>query len=69
MSETGKKIHADPWMTTEEAADYLRISPGTVRNKVSAGEIPCHRRGRIVRFRRSELDEWLSGGAVGAEVD
>ena len=29
-----------PWLTTEQAADYLGCSKGQVLNYVSAGEIP-----------------------------
>lgn len=50
-----------PWLNSKEAAQYTGLALSTVRNKVCAGEIPFHRKGRIVRFHRSELDAWLRG--------
>jgi excisionase family DNA binding protein len=51
----------EPYMTPQEAADYLRLDVQTVYKRATAGTIPCHRRGRLIRFRRSELDAWLRG--------
>jgi excisionase family DNA binding protein len=49
-----------PWMKPTEAAAYLGIALGTLRNFTSARYVPHVRRGRIVRYRRDELDRWLS---------
>lgn len=49
------------WMTVEEAARHVRLAEGTVYNKVSQRTIPFHRNGRLLRFRREELDAWLRG--------
>lgn len=54
------------WMTVQEVADYLSVSPGTVRNWVSHRYIPHARRGRAVRFHRARIEEWLSDNPVGA---
>jgi len=59
-----QEVHAkSPWMTTEEVAAYLSVSPGTVRNWVSQRYIPFARRGRVVRFHRGKIDRWLAAGA------
>jgi len=52
----------EPYMTPQEAAEYLRLELQTIYKRCAAGTIPCHRRGRLIRFRRSELDAWLQGG-------
>jgi len=52
-----------PWMTVQEAAAYLSVSPGTIRNWVSQRYIPFVKRGRVVRFHRDRVDEWLDRGA------
>ena len=49
-----------PWMTPVEAATYLGISLGTLRNWTSARYVPFARRGRVVRYRREILDDWLA---------
>lgn len=46
-------------MTVSEVAEYLRVNPQTVYRKAKAGELPAVRIGRAIRFRRSELEEWL----------
>jgi excisionase family DNA binding protein len=46
-------------MTARDAATYLRCSVSTVRRLVHAGELPHYRLGKMVRFRRSEIDAWL----------
>lgn len=53
----------EPLMTYDEAAEYLRLSPGTLRNKVSEGTIPFVKPGGSVRFRRAELDRWMEAEA------
>lgn len=42
-------------LTSAEAADYLRISIGTLRNETSNGKIPYYKLGRRNRYFRSEL--------------
>lgn len=49
------------WMTTKEAAAYLRISEGNLRTKVSRGQIPVHGRlGGSWRFHKEKLDKLLN---------
>jgi len=50
---------ADGLMTVPEVAKYLGYTEGTIYQKVSKGEIPHLKLGRSVRFRRSEIDEWV----------
>lgn len=49
-----------PWLKPAEAAEYLGIALGTLRNWTSARYIPHAKRGRIVRYHRDRLDTWLS---------
>lgn len=46
-------------MKVPEVARYLGLAESTIRNKVSRGEIPYKKVGTQVRFRRSEIDEWV----------
>ena len=47
-------------LTTGEAAEYLRCSVSTVRRLVMKGQIPHFRVGKLVRFRRHDIDVWLT---------
>ena len=49
-----------PWFTPREAAFYLGIALGTLRNWTSQRSIPFVKRGRFVRYHRDELDQWLA---------
>ena len=46
-------------MTMHEVAEYLQCSLSTVRRWVARGKVPHYRMGKMIRFRRSELDRWL----------
>ena len=46
-------------MTMQEVAEYLQCSLSTVRRWVARGKVPHYRMGKLVRFRRAELDRWL----------
>lgn len=49
----------DEWLTSEEAAAFLRISPATLRNLTSSGKVPFYKFGRRNRYRKSELVKML----------
>jgi excisionase family DNA binding protein len=51
-------------LTLEEAADYLRWSPHTLREKMRLQQIPYYRVKGSIRFRRSKLDSWLDSGEI-----
>ena len=53
-------------MTAGEVSEYLRCSVSMVRRMVRRSEIPHLRLGRLVRFRRREVDAWLSRRQEGA---
>ncbi|WDF79535.1 helix-turn-helix domain-containing protein [Mucilaginibacter sp. KACC 22773] len=46
----------------KEAADLLKIVPGTLYNLVSQNKIPFYKNGKRVLFKKSELDAWLLQG-------
>ena len=55
----------DEWLTTVEAAEYLKLSVGSFRNMVSDGHIPHYKLGRRNRYLRCELRNLLSADARG----
>lgn len=50
----------DPWLTSDEAADYLGIARCTLHDLVSEGRLPRHggRKTRIL-IKRSTLDQYI----------
>ncbi len=60
---TNKALPA--FLTTEEVLACLKVTPRTVYRLIQAGELPAVRVGRQWRFRRSDLDQWLSTRETG----
>ena len=48
------------WLSLEEIARYLGVSRDTVRNWIKKEGIPAHKIGRLWRFKKSEVDNWVS---------
>lgn len=53
-------------MNYKEAARYLKITAGTLRNWVSKGRLKPHKVGKHVLFFKEELETWITNPAVGA---
>lgn len=49
-------------MTPREAAAYLSVHVRTIYRLAKNGEIPGRKVGGSWRFKKTALDEWLSGG-------
>ena len=58
MSESIPRVDY-PLLTTEEAAALLKIDPLTLQRLARAGQIPALKIGKLWRFSKSALDEWL----------
>jgi len=52
------------WVGVEEVAAYLRVAKESVYRWVGSKGFPAYRVGRLLRFKLSEVDEWVknSGG-------
>src|SRR3954452_5344887 len=57
-------LAASPWMSAQSAADYIGCSLSRVRKLTMLGDLPTHRDGARVLYRRDDLDAYIrSGGA------
>lgn len=57
------EIPSDNWISIEEAGEYLGVKPVTVRNWIrKKNGIPAQKIGKLWKFKRSELDEWIKSG-------
>ena len=51
------------WINIDEAADYLGIKVGTIRDWIRKGKgIPAHKIGKQWKFKKEELDQWVQSG-------
>ena len=53
-------------MNYKEAARYLKVTAGTLRNWVSKGRLKPHKVGKHVLFFKEELETWITNPTVGA---
>ena len=47
------------WMNVQELSVYIGVAVSTIYGKIYRGEIPVAKVGRLVRFNRNAIDEWL----------
>lgn len=45
----------DQWLTVNEAAAALNVSPKTIRRRLADGSIPARRIGRLIRINPADL--------------
>ncbi len=54
----------DRWLSVDEIAAHLGVKRDTVYKWIERKGMPAHKAGRLWKFRRDEVDEWIrSGGA------
>ncbi len=60
------KASSGEYLTVEQAAAYLNITDHFVRRLIRERRIPFVKVGRLVRLRRSDIDDYLAGRRVPA---
>lgn len=55
----------EAWMTREQVAKVLRVDVRSVSNYVARGTLRAHKVGRLVRFKREEVDAFVEAGREG----
>jgi len=58
----------DRWLSVDEIGKYLGISSDTVYRWIDRYGMPAHRMGRLWKFKRDEVDEWVKAGGA-ADLD
>lgn len=52
-----------PYLSTEQAADYIAAKPARVHDLVALGRLTPRRDGRRLLFRRADLDAYIDASA------
>jgi excisionase family DNA binding protein len=55
----------DRWLSVDEIAAYLGIKPHTVYKWVVRKQMPGYRMGRLWKFRKEDVDQWVRSGGAG----
>lgn len=57
-------LTADRWLSVDEIAQYLGVSSDTVYKWIEKNAMPAHRMGRLWKFKKEEVDEWVKAGGA-----
>ena len=52
----------DRWISVEEVAAYLGVKRDTIYKWINRRNMPAHKAGRLWKFRKEEVDEWVRSG-------
>ena len=57
-------MELEKYISLEEAAEYIGVKPVTLRGwlKIEKYEVPAHRIGKLWKFKKTELDQWVQSG-------
>jgi excisionase family DNA binding protein len=60
----------DRWLSVNEIAAYLGIKRDTVYKWITWKRMPGHKVGRLWKFRKEEVNQWVrSGGAQTSDAE
>ena len=52
------------WLSVNEIGKYLGVSSDTVYRWIDKHNMPAHRMGRLWKFKRDEVDNWVKAGGA-----
>ena len=60
-----ESVMEDRWLSVDEIAAYLGIKRDTVYRWISERQMPGHKIGRLWKFNKKEVDEWVKSDGAG----
>jgi len=58
----------DRWLSVDEIAAYLGVKRDTVYKWIERKKMPSHKVGRLWKFRKEEIDEWIRSGKANLDA-
>lgn len=55
----------DRWLSVDEICAHLGVSRDTVYKWIEQKGMPAHRAGRLWKFKKDDVDEWMRTGGAG----
>ncbi len=52
----------EPWVNVEQVAKHLGVKRHSIYRWIEDKGFPSHRAGRLLRFKLSEVDQWMRQG-------
>ncbi|WUR16048.1 helix-turn-helix domain-containing protein [[Empedobacter] haloabium] len=59
---------SEPWISVEQIAEHLGVTRDSVYRWIDRKGLPAHRVGRLWKFQRAEVDEWVRAGGADEDV-
>ncbi len=56
----------DRWLSVDEICAHLGVSRDTVYKWIDQKSMPAHRAGRLWKFKKDDVDEWMRAGGASA---
>ena len=57
----------DRWLSVDDIAAHLGVSKDTVYTWLTSKGMPGHKVGRLWRFKKDEVDEWVKAGGASSD--
>jgi excisionase family DNA binding protein len=54
----------DRWLSVDEIGVYLGVKRDTVYKWIGEKAMPAHKVGRLWKFKKDEVDEWVKAGVA-----
>ena len=54
----------DHWLSITEICKHLEVSNDTVYKWIDKHGMPAHRMGRLWKFKKDEVDDWVKAGGA-----
>ena len=65
----GPTVSGERIMNVNEAVEFLGVEKHVLYAKSASGEIPCFRIGKLYKFKRSELIQWMDAQGMNQRLD
>ncbi|MFZ6005445.1 MAG: helix-turn-helix domain-containing protein [Actinomycetota bacterium] len=52
------------WLSTQEAARRLGITPRTLYRFIDLGDLPAYRLGRVIRLKADDIDAFIAASRI-----
>jgi excisionase family DNA binding protein len=52
------------WLSTQEAARRMGITPRTLYRFIDEGQLPAYRFGRVIRLREADVDAFIQASRI-----
>ena len=62
-------MEEDRWLSVDEIASYLGVKRDTIYKWIKRNDLPGHKVGRLWKFRKSQIDSWVTNRSKGSSGD